>query len=83
MMFFSFLFFIAQVIFSVDQTHELMFCLEELTSGKAQPNPDRPMQVSRLAADHVSLELDMNNPRAFVPIHLPLPTLKIAWLGDG
>uniref|UniRef100_A0A674DSK8 Nuclear pore complex protein Nup85 n=1 Tax=Salmo trutta TaxID=8032 RepID=A0A674DSK8_SALTR len=34
-----------EVIFSADQTHELMFCLEELTSGKSVPNPDRPMQV--------------------------------------
>uniref|UniRef100_A0A8C7L7S3 Nuclear pore complex protein Nup85 n=1 Tax=Oncorhynchus kisutch TaxID=8019 RepID=A0A8C7L7S3_ONCKI len=34
-----------EVIFSADQTHELMFCLEELTSGKSVPTPDRPMQV--------------------------------------
>uniref|UniRef100_A0A8C7SNI7 Nuclear pore complex protein Nup85 n=1 Tax=Oncorhynchus mykiss TaxID=8022 RepID=A0A8C7SNI7_ONCMY len=34
-----------EVIFSADQTHELMFCLEELTSGKSVPTPDKPMQV--------------------------------------
>lgn len=36
-----------QVIFSADQTHELMFCLEELTSSlsSAAPGTDRPVQV--------------------------------------
>uniref|UniRef100_A0A6Q2ZN82 Nuclear pore complex protein Nup85 n=1 Tax=Esox lucius TaxID=8010 RepID=A0A6Q2ZN82_ESOLU len=30
-----------EVIFSADQTHELMFCLEDLTSGNCLPKPDR------------------------------------------
>lgn len=36
-----------QVIFSADQTHELMFCLEELTSSlsTAAPGADKLMQV--------------------------------------
>ncbi|XP_010872732.2 nuclear pore complex protein Nup85 [Esox lucius] len=33
-----------EVIFSADQTHELMFCLEDLTSGNCLPKPDRAMQ---------------------------------------
>ncbi|KAJ7989749.1 hypothetical protein DPEC_G00307750 [Dallia pectoralis] len=33
-----------EVIFSSDQTHELMFCLEELTSEKTTAKPDRPTQ---------------------------------------
>ncbi|KAG5279982.1 hypothetical protein AALO_G00083650 [Alosa alosa] len=44
-----------EVIFSVDQTHELMFCLEELTSGKAPPNPDRPMQEEDLETTKIEL----------------------------
>lgn len=34
-----------QVIFSADQTHELMFCLEELTSSSNSAGTDRPTQV--------------------------------------
>lgn len=36
-----------QVIFSADQTHELMFCLEELTSSlnTSVPGADKSMQV--------------------------------------
>ncbi|XP_062388208.1 nuclear pore complex protein Nup85 [Sardina pilchardus] len=44
-----------EVIFSVEQTHELMFCLEELTSGKAPPNPDRPMQDEDLETTKIEL----------------------------
>ncbi|XP_035381591.1 nuclear pore complex protein Nup85 [Electrophorus electricus] len=31
-----------EVIFSADQTHELMFCLEELTSDNTEPKPEPP-----------------------------------------
>ncbi|XP_053087343.1 nuclear pore complex protein Nup85-like [Pangasianodon hypophthalmus] len=33
-----------EVIFSVDQTHELMFCLEELTSDNSKLQPERLAQ---------------------------------------
>eukprot|EP00063_Salmo_salar_P083524 XP_014058359.1 PREDICTED: nuclear pore complex protein Nup85-like [Salmo salar] len=44
-----------EVIFSADQTHELMFCLEELTSGKSVPNPDRPMQDEDIETTKIEL----------------------------
>uniref|UniRef100_A0AAR2JJ12 Nuclear pore complex protein Nup85 n=1 Tax=Pygocentrus nattereri TaxID=42514 RepID=A0AAR2JJ12_PYGNA len=34
-----------EVIFSVDQTHELMFCLEELTSDNSETKPERDCYV--------------------------------------
>ncbi|MEQ2203007.1 hypothetical protein XENOCAPTIV_022499 [Xenoophorus captivus] len=39
-----------EVIFSADQTNELMYCLEELTSSlnSTAPGADRPMQVQLL-----------------------------------
>lgn len=41
---------IFQVIFTADQTHELMFCLEELTSSlnTAAPGADKHMQVGHI-----------------------------------
>lgn len=38
---------VSQVIFTADQTHELMFCLEELTSSlnHTAPGADKTMQV--------------------------------------
>uniref|UniRef100_A0A3B3QM11 Nuclear pore complex protein Nup85 n=1 Tax=Paramormyrops kingsleyae TaxID=1676925 RepID=A0A3B3QM11_9TELE len=39
-----------QVIFSAEQTYELMRCLEELTADKAAQDADRPLQVGRLSA---------------------------------
>ncbi|KAF5906045.1 nuclear pore complex protein Nup85 [Clarias magur] len=33
-----------EVIFSVDQTYELMFCLEELTSDKSKLEPEHLAQ---------------------------------------
>ncbi|XP_052373712.1 nuclear pore complex protein Nup85-like [Oncorhynchus keta] len=44
-----------EVIFSADQTHELMFCLEELTSGKSVPTPDRPMQDEDIETTKIEL----------------------------
>ncbi|XP_055754620.1 nuclear pore complex protein Nup85-like [Salvelinus fontinalis] len=44
-----------EVIFSADQTHELMFCLEELTSEKSVPNPDRPMQDEDIETTKIEL----------------------------
>jgi len=44
-----------EVIFSADQTHELMFCLEELTSGKSTINADRPMQDEDIEATQIEL----------------------------
>ncbi|XP_071390623.1 nuclear pore complex protein Nup85 isoform X1 [Centroberyx affinis] len=46
-----------EVIFSADQTHELMFCLEELTSSvrTAAPSPERPMQEEDIELTKVEL----------------------------
>ncbi|XP_062307845.1 nuclear pore complex protein Nup85 isoform X2 [Osmerus eperlanus] len=44
-----------EVIFSADQTHELMFCLEELTSGTSLPNADRPKQDEDIEATKIEL----------------------------
>lgn len=45
-----------QVIFSADQTHELMFCLEELTSSLSATSAieDRTMQVLHLLGNRFS-----------------------------
>ncbi|KAB5517652.1 hypothetical protein PHYPO_G00169650 [Pangasianodon hypophthalmus] len=37
-----------EVIFSVDQTHELMFCLEELTSDNSKLQPEHLAQLELL-----------------------------------
>lgn len=46
-----------EVIFSAEQTHELMFCLEELTSSlnTAAPGTDRPMQDEDIELTKVEL----------------------------
>lgn len=46
-----------EVIFSADQTHELMFCLEELTSSlnTSAPGTDRPMQEEDIEVTKVEL----------------------------
>lgn len=44
-----------EVIFSAEQTHELMFCLEELTSGKTLLNAERPMQDDDIEATKIEL----------------------------
>ncbi|XP_070838064.1 nuclear pore complex protein Nup85 [Chaetodon trifascialis] len=46
-----------EVIFSADQTHELMFCLEELTSSlnTTAPSTDRPMQDEDIELTKVEL----------------------------
>ncbi|XP_017277247.1 nuclear pore complex protein Nup85 [Kryptolebias marmoratus] len=46
-----------EVIFSADQTYELMYCLEELTSSldAAAPGPDRPMQEEDIEVTKVEL----------------------------
>ncbi|XP_058509886.1 nuclear pore complex protein Nup85 [Solea solea] len=46
-----------EVIFSADQTYELMFCLEELTSSlnTAAPTRDKPMQEEDLELTKVEL----------------------------
>ncbi|XP_070703941.1 nuclear pore complex protein Nup85 [Pempheris klunzingeri] len=46
-----------EVIFSADQTHELMFCLEELTSSLSTtaPSTDRPMQDEDIELTKVEL----------------------------
>ncbi|XP_053299142.1 nuclear pore complex protein Nup85 isoform X2 [Pleuronectes platessa] len=46
-----------EVIFSADQTYELMFCLEELTSSlnSAPPSADRPMQEEDIELTKVEL----------------------------
>ncbi|XP_030646419.1 nuclear pore complex protein Nup85 isoform X1 [Chanos chanos] len=44
-----------EVIFSAEQTHELMFCLEELTSEKCDPNPDQPMQDEEVESTKIEL----------------------------
>ncbi|KAM8724505.1 nuclear pore complex protein Nup85 [Acanthopagrus schlegelii] len=45
-----------EVIFSADQTHELMFCLEELTSlNTTAPGTDRPMQDEDIELTKVEL----------------------------
>lgn len=46
-----------EVIFSADQTHELMFCLEELTSSlnTTAPGPDKPMQDEDIELTKVEL----------------------------
>ncbi|XP_023250906.1 nuclear pore complex protein Nup85 [Seriola lalandi dorsalis] len=46
-----------EVIFSADQTHELMFCLEELTSSlnTTAPGTDRPMQEEDIELTKVEL----------------------------
>ncbi|KAM4598192.1 nuclear pore complex protein Nup85 [Polymixia lowei] len=46
-----------EVIFSADQTHELMFCLEELTSSAktAAPSLDRSMQEEDIEVTKVEL----------------------------
>ncbi|KAG9343902.1 hypothetical protein JZ751_013289 [Albula glossodonta] len=44
-----------QVIFSADQTYELMHCLEELTAGQAVPNNDRPMQEEDVESTRIEL----------------------------
>lgn len=46
-----------EVIFSADQTHELMFCLEELTSSlnTAAPGADKPMQDEEMEVTKVEL----------------------------
>ncbi|TKS91869.1 Nuclear pore complex protein [Collichthys lucidus] len=46
-----------EVIFSADQTHELMFCLEELTSSlnNTTPGTDRPMQDEDIEVTKVEL----------------------------
>ncbi|XP_026225705.1 nuclear pore complex protein Nup85 [Anabas testudineus] len=46
-----------EVIFSADQTHELMFCLEELTSSlnNTRPSTDRPMQEEDIELTKVEL----------------------------
>lgn len=38
------------MIFSAEQTYELMHCLEELTADKAAQDADRLLQVGRLSA---------------------------------
>lgn len=46
-----------QVIFSAEQTHELMFCLEELTSSlnTSAPGTDQPMQDEDIDVSKVEL----------------------------
>ncbi|XP_041812682.1 nuclear pore complex protein Nup85 [Chelmon rostratus] len=46
-----------EVIFSADQTHELMFCLEELTSSLSTtaPSTDRPVQDEDIELTKVEL----------------------------
>ncbi|XP_042248676.1 nuclear pore complex protein Nup85 [Thunnus maccoyii] len=46
-----------EVIFSAEQTHELMFCLEELTSSlnSTAPGTDRPMQEEDIEVTKVEL----------------------------
>ncbi|XP_075994900.1 nuclear pore complex protein Nup85 [Genypterus blacodes] len=46
-----------EVIFTADQTHELMFCLEELTSSLNAPSPskDKPMQEEDFEMTKVEL----------------------------
>ncbi|KAI1884074.1 hypothetical protein AGOR_G00222640 [Albula goreensis] len=44
-----------QVIFSADQTYELMHCLEELTAGQAVPSNDRPMQEEDVESTRIEL----------------------------
>ncbi|CAK6964840.1 nuclear pore complex protein Nup85 [Scomber scombrus] len=46
-----------EVIFSAEQTHELMFCLEELTSSlnTITPGTDRPMQEEDIEVTKVEL----------------------------
>ncbi|KAG7243604.1 hypothetical protein INR49_011161 [Caranx melampygus] len=46
-----------EVIFSADQTHELMFCLEELTSSlnTTAPSTNRPMQEEDIELTKVEL----------------------------
>ncbi|KAM3864182.1 nuclear pore complex protein Nup85 [Diretmus argenteus] len=46
-----------EVIFSADQTHDLMFCLEELTSSvqTSAPSTDRPMQEEDIELTKVEL----------------------------
>ncbi|XP_044187255.1 nuclear pore complex protein Nup85 [Thunnus albacares] len=46
-----------EVIFSAEQTHELMFCLEELTSSlnSTTPGTDRPMQEEDIEVTKVEL----------------------------
>lgn len=45
------------VIFSADQTYELMYCLEELTSSltKTAPSPDQPVQDEDIEVTKVEL----------------------------
>uniref|UniRef100_A0A8C6WTC8 Nuclear pore complex protein Nup85 n=1 Tax=Neogobius melanostomus TaxID=47308 RepID=A0A8C6WTC8_9GOBI len=46
-----------EVIFSANQTYELMYCLEELTSSlnKTVPSPDQPMQDDEIEVTKVEL----------------------------
>lgn len=44
-----------QVIFSADQTYELMHCLEELTAGNAGPSLDQSMQDADIETTKVEL----------------------------
>ncbi|KAI4890976.1 hypothetical protein NFI96_018597 [Prochilodus magdalenae] len=44
-----------EVIFSVDQTHELMFCLEELTSNNNETKPEWPMQDEDIESTKLEL----------------------------
>uniref|UniRef100_A0A8C9VCH7 Nuclear pore complex protein Nup85 n=1 Tax=Scleropages formosus TaxID=113540 RepID=A0A8C9VCH7_SCLFO len=44
-----------QVIFSADQTYELMHCLEELTTGKVAPETELSMQEDNIEATKIEL----------------------------
>ncbi|XP_036409393.1 nuclear pore complex protein Nup85 isoform X2 [Megalops cyprinoides] len=44
-----------QVIFSADQTYELMHCLEELIAGKTPPNPDHPVKDEDIEGTKIEL----------------------------
>ncbi|MGH0153650.1 UNVERIFIED_CONTAM: hypothetical protein FKN15_025439 [Acipenser sinensis] len=44
-----------QVIFSADQTYELMHCLEELVSGKTEPSEKRTVQEEDIETTKVEL----------------------------
>uniref|UniRef100_A0AAY5KIJ7 Nuclear pore complex protein Nup85 n=1 Tax=Esox lucius TaxID=8010 RepID=A0AAY5KIJ7_ESOLU len=53
-----------EVIFSADQTHELMFCLEDLTSGNCLPKPDRDIDTTKI--EILRLALARNLAKAIV-----------------
>uniref|UniRef100_A0A6Q2ZH48 Nuclear pore complex protein Nup85 n=1 Tax=Esox lucius TaxID=8010 RepID=A0A6Q2ZH48_ESOLU len=55
-----------EVIFSADQTHELMFCLEDLTSGNCLPKPDRDEDIDTTKIEILRLALARNLAKAIV-----------------